>query len=94
MTKPLADHPLAVAGAALVIIMALYFSFPDWIWGLLRKAYESDRLSLGQYLVIRDVVLYPADRIADRFPAYERWAFGATDRYDLQLLESRPIKDL
>jgi hypothetical protein len=93
MTKPANDHGLAVTGGVLLMLILLYFAMPARILGLLREANQSGRLSSAQYLLMRDVILYPADRLADRFPSYDRWAFGPLGR-DEEIDEGTPIKDL
>jgi hypothetical protein len=80
MTKPQQDHGAAIALGVLSLLLAVYFAFPMLLIKPLWGAYQSNRLTYDRYLAMRNALLFPVDRLADMFPAYDRWAFGPSGR--------------
>jgi hypothetical protein len=80
MSRSQSNPAIGAAAGALLLLVALYFSFPMWIVLPFWELYQSRHLSYDSYLRSRNAILYPVDRLADKFPAYERWAFGPAGR--------------
>ena len=72
-----------MAIGVLSLLLAVYFAFPMLLITPLWGAYQCNRLTYDRYLFLRNVILFPVDRLADRFPAYDRWAFGASGRHGI-----------